>query len=251
MEKPDVNAGGVVLEIRDLAAGYGPCEVLHGVSMQVRSGRIATMVGANGAGKTTTLRSICGQADVRHGQIIFQGENITGWPAHRLVPRGIAYVPQEANVFPSLTVLENLEMGSFLVRDPRRRRQNLGKIFERFPRLQERQKQRAGTLSGGERQMLALSRGLMSSPSLLMLDEPSLGLAPLLVASVFEQIESINAEGTTILVVEQNARRALSVAHWGCVLELGQIRKTGTGQELLNDPEVQKAYLGGEIGETQ
>jgi branched-chain amino acid transport system ATP-binding protein len=250
MDKTDGNAGEAIQEIRDLSAGYGPCEVLHGLSMQVYSGKIATMVGANGAGKTTTLRSICGQTDIRHGQILFQGENITGWAAHRLISRGIAYVPQEASVFPTLTVLENLEMGGFLIRNPRRRRQNISKIFERFPRLQERQKQRAGTLSGGERQMLALSRGLMSEPTLLMLDEPSLGLAPLLVASVFEQIERINAEGTTILVVEQNARRALSVAHWGCVLELGQIRKVGTGSALLDDPDVQRAYLGGELGET-
>jgi branched-chain amino acid transport system ATP-binding protein len=236
--------GSLILEISHLAAGYGKSEVLHGVSMEVGAGEIVTMVGANGAGKSTTLRSIFGLTDIRGGAIVFKGRNIVGLRPHRVVTLGVALVPQERSIFPSLTVQENLEMGGFTTdRDTLRERTE--QIYERFPRLKERYRQKAGTLSGGERQMLAIGRGLMTGPELLMLDEPSLGLAPKVVESVFEQIRLIHESGTTVFLVEQNARRALSIASRAYVLELGQIRHQGSGQELLNDPEVQRAYLGG------
>jgi branched-chain amino acid transport system ATP-binding protein len=234
----------VILEISDLVAGYGKSEVLHGVNMQVGAGEIVTMVGANGAGKSTTLRSIFGLTDIRAGAIRFKGQNLVGLRPHSVVTLGLALVPQERSVFPSLTVQENLEIGGYTMdRDTLRERTE--RIFERFPRLKERYRQKAGTLSGGERQMLAIGRGLMTSPDLLMLDEPSLGLAPLVVEVVFEQIQLIHASGTAVLLVEQNARRALSIAERAYVLELGRIRHQGSGQQLLDDPEVQRAYLGG------
>ena len=234
----------LILEISHLAAGYGKSEVLHGVSMEVGAGEIVTMVGANGAGKSTTLRSIFGLTDIRGGAIMFKGRNIVGLRPHRVVTLGVALVPQERSIFPSLTVQENLEMGGFTTdRDTLRARTE--QIYERFPRLKERYRQKAGTLSGGERQMLAIGRGLMTGPDLLMLDEPSLGLAPKVVESVFEQIQLIHASGTAVFLVEQNARRALSIASRAYVLELGQIRHQGSGQDLLNDPEVVRAYLGG------
>jgi branched-chain amino acid transport system ATP-binding protein len=237
-------ADQVILDISGLAAGYGKSEVLHGVSMQVGAGEIVTMVGANGAGKSTTLRSIFGLTDIRGGAIHFKGQNLVGLRPHRVVTLGLALVPQERSVFPSLTVQENLEIGGYTMdRDTLRERTE--RIFERFPRLKERYRQKAGTLSGGERQMLAIGRGLMTSPDLLMLDEPSLGLAPLVVEAVFEQIQLIHASGTAVLLVEQNARRALSIAQRAYVLELGRIRHQGSGQQLLDDPEVQRAYLGG------
>jgi ABC-type branched-subunit amino acid transport system ATPase component len=202
------------------------------------------MVGANGAGKSTLLRSIFGLTDIHSGVIKFKGTVITGWPPHAITSHGLALVPQERNVFPSLTVRENLEMGGFTV-DRATLEERIERVFERFPRLRERQRQKAGTLSCGERQMLAIGRGLMTSPELLMLDEPSLGLAPKIVEIVFEQIRLIRESGTTVFLVEQNARRALAIADRAYVLELGHIRHQGSGQELLNDPEVQRAYLGG------
>jgi ABC-type branched-subunit amino acid transport system ATPase component len=239
-----VSDNSLILEISHLAAGYGKSEVLHGVSMEVGAGEIVTMVGANGAGKSTTLRSIFGLTDIRGGAIMFKGRNIVGLRPHRVVTLGVALVPQERSIFPSLTVQENLEMGGFTTdRDTLRARTE--QIYERFPRLKERYRQKAGTLSGGERQMLAIGRGLMTGPDLLMLDEPSLGLAPKVVESVFEQIQLIHASGTAVFLVEQNARRALSIASRAYVLELGQIRHQGSGQDLLNDPEVVRAYLGG------
>jgi branched-chain amino acid transport system ATP-binding protein len=238
-----------ILEIRDLTAGYGASEVLHGVSMEIASGEIVTMVGANGAGKSTSLRSIFGLTDVYGGNVRFRGQDITGLRSHHLVTYGLALVPQERGIFPSLTVYENLEMGGFTLRGDDLR-SHIEKVFARFPRLKERFRQKAGTLSGGERQMLAIGRGLMTDPELLMLDEPSLGLAPKIVEAVFEQIQLIHRSGTTIFLVEQNARRALSIADRAYVLELGRIRYHGAGQELLNDPEVQRAYLGEPCEET-
>jgi len=244
MSDQDARPAPVILSISTLAAGYGKSEVLHGVSMEIGTGEIVTMVGANGAGKSTTLRSIFGLTDIRSGTIKFKDRDITGLRPHRVATLGLALVPQERSVFPSLTVQENLEMGGYTVQG-HVLRERTEKIFDRFPRLKERYRQRAGTLSGGERQMLAIGRGLMTEPELLMLDEPSLGLAPIVVEAVFEQIRFIHEGGTTVFLVEQNARRALSIADRAYVLELGQIRHQGSGQELLDDPEVQRAYLGG------
>jgi branched-chain amino acid transport system ATP-binding protein len=240
----NANPDNKLLEIHDLAAGYGKSEVLHGVSIEIAAGEIVTMVGANGAGKSTTLRSIFGLTDIRSGVIRFKGQDIVGLRPHHIVTFGLALVPQERSVFPSLTVYENLEMGGYTMRGDKLQ-EHIEKVFTRFPRLKERRQQKAGTLSGGERQMLAIGRGLMTDPALLMLDEPSLGLAPKIVEAVFEQIQLIHESGTTIFLVEQNARRALSIADRAYVLELGQIRYHGGGQELLDDPEVQRAYLGG------
>ncbi len=245
-----LNPGGGILEIRDLTAGYGKSEVLHGVSMEVAAGEIVTMVGANGAGKSTSLRSVFGLTDIRRGTVRFRGRDITGMRPHHLVTLGLALVPQERSIFPSLTVSENLEMGGFALPGDRLR-ENMDKVYARFPRLKERFRQKAGTLSGGERQMLAIGRGLMTDPELLMLDEPSLGLAPKIVEAVFEQIQLIHESGTTIFLVEQNARRALSIADRAYVLELGRIRYHGGGRELLGDPQVQSAYLGGKLEETE
>ncbi len=232
-----------ILAIDQLVAGYGKSEVLLGIDLVIKRGEIVTMVGANGAGKLTTLRSIFGLTDVRAGRIHFKGKDITGRKSHRIVPLGLAFVPQERNVFPSLSVYENLEMGAYTL--PRQRiLENMDAVFGYFPILKERREQKAGTLSGGERQMLAIGRGLMTNPDLLMLDEPSLGLAPLVVDAVFEEIMRIHERGTTVFLVEQNARRALSVADRAYVLELGQIRHEGSGQALLDNPDVQRAYLG-------
>lgn len=239
------SSGESILEIRDLAAGYGPSEVLHGITMDIKPGEVVTMVGANGAGKTTTLRSICGLTDIRRGTVTFKGRDTTNQSAHAVVSHGLAFVPQERSIFPSLSVYENLEMGGFTLHDEKQLRENIVRVFARFPVLEERRKQRAGTLSGGERRMLAMGRGLMTNPELLMLDEPSLGLAPMLVEGVFSHIHQIHEDGTTVFIVEQNARRALSIADRAYVLELGRIRHQGSGEELLADPEVQKAYLGG------
>jgi branched-chain amino acid transport system ATP-binding protein len=238
-----------VLDIKNLVAGYGRIDVLHDVSMIVQRGEIVTMVGANGAGKSTTLKSIFGLTQVRSGQILFEGQDVTSMKAHDLAALGLAYVPQERSVFPSLTVLDNLQMGAYTVaaRDVPDR---IEQVCRRFPILRERSKQAAGTLSGGERQMLAIARGLMAQPRLMLLDEPSLGLAPMIIAALFEQIQAINQAGTTILLIEQNARRALAIADRGYVMELGQIRYQGKGSELLQDEQVQRAYLGaGEVCE--
>lgn len=238
-----------ILEIKNLVAGYGRIEVLHNISMTVNKGEIVTMVGANGAGKSTTLKSIFGLTRIMSGEVWFEGRNITAMRPHRLAGLGMAYVPQDRSIFPSLTVRENLEMGGYAV-DPKDVPRRIERVCARFPILKERAAQKAGTLSGGERQMLAIARGLMSEPHLMLLDEPSLGLAPMVIATLFEQIEAINAAGTTILLIEQNARRALAIAARGYVLELGQIRYEGKGRELLEDEHVQHAYLGvGEIGE--
>jgi len=233
-----------ILELRDLAAGYAKADILHGVSLQVHQGEMVCIIGPNGAGKTTTLRSIFGLTDIRRGQIILAGESINKVKTYERVNKGIAFIPQENNVFPSMTVEVNLEMG-FKAAKGRRLNDALEDVYQQFPRLKERRKQHAGTLSGGERRMCAVGIGLMSKPRLLLLDEPSLGLAPIVVQQLFERIQEINRGGTTILLVEQNAKRALSIADRGYVLELGQIKHQGTGQGLANDPEVQRLYLGG------
>lgn len=232
-----------ILSVRDVHAGYGKSEILLGVNLEVRRGEIVTMVGANGAGKSTTLRSIFGLTNIQSGHIILQGQDVTGRKPHQLVGLGLAFVPQEHSVFPSLSVLENLEMGGYTI-SREKVLANIEDVFERFPRLRERKTQKAGTLSGGERQMLAIGRGLMTSPKLLMVDEPSLGLAPLVVDAVFEQLQAIRAGGTTVFVVEQNARRALGIADRAYVLELGSVRHEGTGHGLLDNRDVQRAYLG-------
>jgi len=232
-----------LLEMRNITAGYGKSEVLHGVSLRVERGEIVTMVGANGAGKTTTLRSIFGFTTLSSGSIWYRGQEITNWRAHKIVGLGLAYVPQDNKVFPSLTVRENLEMGGFSL-PASESKTNRERVLDLFPRLRERIGQKARTLSGGERQMLAVARGLMTNPEMLVLDEPSLGLAPQLVASVFEQIQNVHDMGVTVFVVEQNAQRALEIAHRAYILEFGQIRGEGSGQELLADDEVRKAYLG-------
>jgi ABC-type branched-subunit amino acid transport system ATPase component len=233
-----------MLEIRSLHAGYGKIEVLYGISIQVQPGEIVCVIGPNGAGKTTTLRSVFGLTNIMNGYIIFAGEEITGIKPHSAIGKGIVYVPQEKNIFPSLTVLENLELGAYNA-DSHQLQESLERIYQRFPVLKERRDQWAGTLSGGERQMLALGRGLMSSPKLMLLDEPSLGLAPKIIESLFTHIQEIHNAGTTILLVEQNARRALAIADRAYVLDLGQVRFEGSGEELLTDKQVQKAYLGG------
>jgi len=233
-----------ILELRNLIAGYGPIEVLHGISLQVQPGEIACVIGPNGAGKTTLLKSIFGLTDIKSGGIFLEGEDISHLKTHQRVRKGIAFVPQERNIFPSLTVQENLELGAYGV-GANQLNENLERVFQRFAILKERRAQRAGTLSGGERKMLAIGLGLMSNPKIMLLDEPSLGLAPKIIESLFTHIEEINRAGTTILVVEQNARRALAIADSGYVLDLGEIRFRGSGQELSSDERVRKAYLGG------
>jgi branched-chain amino acid transport system ATP-binding protein len=233
----------ILLEVIDLVAGYGPTEVLHKVSLNISSGQIVTLIGANGAGKTTTLRSIFGQTKIWKGSVKFLGEELVGQKAHKIARIGLAFVPQERSVFPTLSVRENLEMGGYQLSD-RDVKERIEYITNFFPILKERVSQQAGTLSGGERRMLAIGRALMIKPKLLMLDEPSLGLAPKVVDLLFDRIQAIHKEDVTILIVEQNAKRALGIADHGYVLELGQIRFDGSGKSLLADPGVQAAYLG-------
>ena len=234
-----------VLEVRDLYAAYGKIEILHGVGLAVRRSELVSIIGPNGAGKSTALKSIVGLLPPRQGEIRFAGEDITGLRADKVLRRGLAYVPQGRIVFPQMTVLENLEMGAFTVDDPARVAAALERVYALFPILRERQKQNAGTLSGGEQQMLAIARGLMVDPSLIVLDEPSLGLSPKFVGFVFEKILEMKAAGLTMLIVEQNAAKALSVADRAYVLELGRNRFEGPGRDLLNNPEVKRLYLGG------
>ncbi|HEX7653953.1 MAG TPA: ABC transporter ATP-binding protein [Verrucomicrobiae bacterium] len=235
-----------MLQIDQLIVGYGAIQALKGITLTVPEGQIVTLIGRNGAGKTTTLRTISGLLKAQSGSIHYAGREITGRPPHELVKAGLAHVPEGRMIFTNLTVQENLQMGAFLVRDKKRVQPELDFVFETFPRLLERRTQIAGTLSGGEQQMLAIGRALMSQPRFLMLDEPSLGLAPLLVKTIFEKIQQINRErGLTILLVEQNANRSLEVAHLGYVLESGRIALHGSAAELRQNPEVRTAYLGG------
>ena len=235
-----------MLEIRNLFVGYGTIPALHGVSLSVKAGSIVTLIGANDAGKTTTLKTISGLLKPKSGEINYESKNITCLPPHQIVARGISYVPEGRMIFANLTVLENLQLGAYLQTDKQIVRHELEHVFSLFPRLQERQKQIAGTLSGGEQQMLAIGRALMSRPKLLLLDEPSLGLAPLLVKTIFEKIVEINREqGLTILLVEQNANLALGISHFGYVLETGKIILQDDSAALRQNPQVKSAYLGG------
>jgi branched-chain amino acid transport system ATP-binding protein len=234
-----------VLRLEDVHVAYGSCETLHGVSLEVREGEIVTLVGSNGAGKTTTLKTVSGLLTPRSGRVVFRGADVTGAPPHRLVRGGLAHVPEGRRIFAALTVRENLETGGFTVRDRRALAAALERAFALFPRLRERSAQPAGTLSGGEQQMLAIARALVSAPRLLLLDEPSLGLAPLLVQEIFREIARINREdGVTILLVEQNAHLALRLASRGYVLETGRIVLEDRCEALLADPQVREAYLG-------
>ncbi len=233
-----------LLELSQLDVHYGAVQALRGVSFQVGEGEIVTLIGANGAGKSTTLRAVSGMLKPSAGHIRYGGQEIAGLKPHKLVARGLCHAPEGRGIFPNLTVTENLRLGAFLRRDEDGIRQDLQNGFSLFPRLRERATQMAGTLSGGEQQMLAIARALMARPKLLLLDEPSLGLAPTLVETIFNTIQEINKQGVTILLVEQNAHLALNIAHHGYVLETGSVVQTGTGQELLHSPEVRKAYLG-------
>ena len=235
-----------MLELKDLVVNYGSIAALHGVSIKVEQGSIVTLVGANGAGKTTTLRAISGIARAKAGTITFNGEDITNLPPHQIVARGLAHAPEGRMVFANLSVMENLRMGAYLRRDKAGIAKDLDYVFGIFPRLKEREWQSAGTLSGGEQQMLAIARALMSKPKCLMLDEPSLGIAPLLVKTIFEKIVEVNRTlGLTILLVEQNANLALEVSHYGYVLETGRIILQDTSAALRANDEVKAAYLGG------
>jgi branched-chain amino acid transport system ATP-binding protein len=235
---------GTILELRNVSSAYGAIEALRAVSLIIRKGEIVTLIGANGAGKSTTLRNIVGLALATAGEIVFEGARLNGVPTHRIAALGISLVPEGRAIFANLSVLENLEMGAYLKRDGSELARDLERVFTLFPRLKERRRQAGGTLSGGEQQMLAIGRALMARPRLLLLDEPSLGLAPLLVHTIFSAIDSINREGVTILLVEQNANAALKHSHRAYVLETGSIVMEGLSAQLANDPRVKEAYLG-------
>ncbi len=237
--------GQLLLELDNIHTYYGKIHALKGISLKVNKGEIVTLIGSNGAGKSTTLRTISGLLRPREGEVRLDGKNMANVPPHSIVEAGIGHVPEGRGVFPGLTVLENLEMGAYLLRNHSELERRLENVFSLFPRLLERMQQKGGTLSGGEQQMLAIGRGLMQQPSVLLLDEPSMGLAPLLVEEIFNIIDRLNKEqGTTILLVEQNAQAALQVAHRAYVLEVGQISMSGLAADLLHDPRVSEAYLG-------
>jgi len=233
----------MILEVKNLEVSYGAIQALHGISFEVEEGEIVTLIGANGAGKSTTLRTISGLIRPKSGEVRYEGVDITRAAPHKIVAMGLGHVPEGRRVFPMMTVRENLEMGAFVA--PKGVVQDrMAQVFERFPRLKERQRQLAGTLSGGEQQMLAMGRALMTAPKLLLLDEPSMGLSPLLVQEIFKIIQEINARGTTVLLVEQNANMALSIAHRAYVLETGRVVLSGDAKELRENPAVRSAYLG-------
>ena len=235
-----------ILEVNDLNVYYGGIHAIKNISFEIKKGEIVSLIGANGAGKTSTLHAISGLIPIKAGEISLNGMNVTNIEAHKLVTQGMAHVPEGRRIFTELTVLENLEMGAYTRNDYTQIKEDMEEMFKLFPRLAERKKQLAGTMSGGEQQMLAMARALMSKPSLLLLDEPSMGLAPLFVQEIFKIIEKVNKEqGVTVLLVEQNANMALSIAHREYVLETGQIILEGTGKELITNPEIKKAYLGG------
>ena len=235
---------GTILKVEDINVYYGSIHAIKGISFEVQEGEVVTLIGANGAGKSTTLNAVSGLLRSKTGSISFLGESLAKGPSHKVVAKGLALVPEGRRIFLQMTVQENLEMGAFTQKGSGIQ-QDLEMVYELVPRLKERYKQMAGTLSGGEQQMLAMGRALMSHPKLLMLDEPSMGLAPILVEQIFEIIQNLHKAGTTILLVEQNAQAALSVADRGYVLETGKIVTTGTGAELLSSPAIKKAYLGG------
>jgi branched-chain amino acid transport system ATP-binding protein len=241
------NGGGKlkpVLQVNDIHTFYGAIEALKGISLEVNEGEIVTLIGSNGAGKTTTLRSVSGLVPPRQGRIVYQGRDITGLPGHQVAAMGIAHSPEGRRIFPRMTVLENLEMGAFTRRDNAGIKSDIERVYELFPRLKERERQKAGTMSGGEQQMLAMGRALMAQPTLLLLDEPSLGLAPVIVDKIYEIIREINGQGVTILLVEQNANYALDVSTRGYVLETGSVALTDNSASLRNDERVKAAYLG-------
>lgn len=233
-----------VLEVENLHVFYGSIHAIKGISFKVDKGKIITLIGANGAGKTSTLSTISGLVKAKRGKIVFDGHEIQNMPPHAINRMGICLVPEGRRIFPNLTVMENLMMGAFSRKDKQEVKKDIEWVFSLFPRLEERKSQLGGTLSGGEQQMLAISRGLMSRPKLLMMDEPSLGLAPILVEEVFDIVKKINAEGVTILLVEQNAVGALKISNYGYVLETGNVTIEGPSEELLSNDDVRKAYLG-------
>jgi branched-chain amino acid transport system ATP-binding protein len=234
-----------LLRAEGLTAGYGKLPILHGVTVEVRAGEMVCVIGPNGAGKSTSFKTIVGFLRPTSGRVTFDGGDITGLRPDQVLRIGLAYVPQGRIVFPQMTVLENLEMGAYIERDGRRIREALERVYALFPILGERRRQRAGTMSGGEQQMVAIARALMTTPKLVLLDEPSLGLSPKFASLIFERLAEMRRAGYTLMVVEQNAARALAVADRGYVLELGRNRFEGTGQSLLDDPEVKRLYLGG------
>jgi ABC-type branched-subunit amino acid transport system ATPase component len=236
-----------LLEVKDLYAGYQKLDILQGVNLHVKDSEIVCVIGPNGAGKSTVFKAIYGFINIRKGRVLFDGQDITDYRPQQLLKAGISIVPQLRSVFPQMTVLENLEMGMYLERDETRVRQRIREIFDLFPRLAERAKQNAGTMSGGEQRMLEIGRALMTNPRLLLMDEPSAGLAPVITEIIFEQISHLNKElGLTVLMIEQNARQGLEISDRGYVLQLGVNSYEGPSQELLNDPEVRRAFLGGQ-----
>jgi branched-chain amino acid transport system ATP-binding protein len=238
------NTDGAILSFKDVSVYYGIIQALHSISFDVKRGQIVTLVGANGAGKSTTLRAISGLVKPKSGQIIYKGENIAGVPAHQIVRKRLCQAPEGRGIFLNLTVEENMDLGAWAAPDKSSYQANLDRGYQLFPRLKERRKQLAGTLSGGEQQMLAIARALMGQPEVLLMDEPSLGLAPQIIEKIFEIITDINKTGMTIVLVEQNALQALHIAHYGLVLETGKIKTQGDARELLKSDEVRKAYLG-------
>ena len=234
-----------LLELKNVEAAYGNIKALKGISLSVPEGKIVTLIGANGAGKSTTMKTIMGVMKPVAGEVIFKGENISGKKTHRIVKRGLVLVPEGRQILQNMTVRENLEMGAFQRKDEKGIEEDLAKVFERFPRLFERQAQLGGTLSGGEQQMLAIGRAMMARPEVMLLDEPSMGLAPLVVQQIFDVIKDINKMGTTVLLVEQNARKALQIADYAYVMETGRIVMEGPAQEVASNPDVMAAYLGG------
>ncbi|WP_447003475.1 ABC transporter ATP-binding protein [Saccharothrix isguenensis] len=233
----------MLLEIKDIHVHYGKIAAIKGISLEVGDGEIVSLIGANGAGKTTTLKTVSGLRPLTSGQILFNGEDISKMPGHKRVVAGIGQSPEGRGVFPGMTVQENLLMGAYTRKDPLDA--DLAEVYELFPRLAERKNQFGGTMSGGEQQMIAIGRALMTKPKVLLLDEPSMGLAPMLIAQIFEIIKEINKRGTTVLLVEQNAQQALKLSHRAYVLETGRVVKSAPGPELLDDPQVRAAYLGG------
>ncbi|MCR8982239.1 ABC transporter ATP-binding protein [Brevibacillus laterosporus] len=232
-----------LLELKEVHTYYGGIHALKGLSITVEQGEVVTLIGSNGAGKSTTLKTICGQVHTKEGQVFFDGQPITGKRPHDISALGIAHVPEGRRIFPKLTVRENLEMGAFSIKDQKVIEEGIERAFHYFPRLKERASQKGGTMSGGEQQMLAIARGLMMKPKILMLDEPSMGLAPILVEQIFEIVTELNQEGMTILLVEQNANQALAVAHRGYVIQTGEIILKDDAKNLLSDPQVREAYL--------
>lgn len=233
-----------MLEIKDLEVYYGMIQAIKGVSFEVNEGEVIALIGANGAGKTTILHTITGLLDAKKGSVSFDGHDITKTPAHKIVSMGMAHVPEGRRVFANLSVLQNLRMGAYTRKDKNEIEETLKMVYKRFPRLEERQNQLAGTLSGGEQQMLAMGRALMSHPRIILMDEPSMGLSPIFVNEIFDIIKEVSASGTTVLLVEQNAKKALSISNRAYVLETGKIVLTGKADELLNNDSIKKAYLG-------